>query len=218
VRQLALALQLYVSDRSNYPLPDDKIPQGKRDYSFWFDALAPYTGNSWNDPLYKCPGYKLRTTSRAELDSAGYPTGPFGSYGYNAGNGAVLGRWSLGRHRGDMLQSQLLESAIITRDSQVTAPSEMIAVGDSNFVPWLGQFVAGDHELDYQLGMFPDSLPLRSKCLKLLNQRHRGNHNLAFCDGHIEPIHQSRLSENNEAIRRRWCYDNDPHLEQNYRR
>jgi prepilin-type processing-associated H-X9-DG protein len=72
--------------------------------------------------------------------------------------------------------------------------------------------------LAYGLSMFPDGLALRDECLRKLNQRHSGNHNLVFCDGHLESIHQKRLGENNPGIRQRWCYDNDPHLEEGYYR
>jgi prepilin-type N-terminal cleavage/methylation domain-containing protein/prepilin-type processing-associated H-X9-DG protein len=218
VRQVSLALQLYVGDRNVYPLPTDRVRDGVRTHSFWFDAILPYTSSRWTDPLYKCPSYKLRTTTLAQLNVADYPEGPFGSYGYNAGNGAVLGRWDLGRHRGDLPPDRLLEFGVITRDSQVVAPSEMIAIGDSNFVPWAGLFVAGHYLIDYQLSMYPKELALQSQCLKLLKQRHNANHNVGFCDGHVEVIKASRLGENDEAIRKRWTFDNDPHMEMGYRR
>ncbi len=211
VRQLGLGFQLYVGDRNAYPLVVGTVKQGIRNYSFWFDDLAPYLHSSWPDPVYRCPAYHLRSSTEAEITVAGYPDGPFGSYGYNGGNGAVLGRWSLGKTIFSLNERE-------TKDSFVTVPSDMIEAGDANMVPWMGIFVAGDCELGYQLSMFPQSLPLRDECLKQLNRRHRGNHYLVFCDGHVEPIHQSHLGENNPAIRQRWCYDHDPHLERGYYR
>jgi prepilin-type N-terminal cleavage/methylation domain-containing protein/prepilin-type processing-associated H-X9-DG protein len=217
VRQIGLALQLYVSDRDAYPLLSDNVKEGQRDYMFWFDSLNPYTSSTWAGPLFTCPSYKLRTTRNAEIESPGFPEGPFGSYGYNGGNGAVLGRWNLGRH-GETAHTAEGKQQTVTREATVIAPSQMIAVGDSSFVPWLGKFVAGHHELSYQLSMFPAGLALQGQCLRLLRQRHYGNQNLAFCDGHIESIKALELGSNNESIRRRWCYDNEPHPEAGYYR
>src|SRR5215471_16562046 len=54
VRQLNLALKLYVEDNKCYP-GFGRIPGQPK---FWPDMLRPYTGQDWTNQLYRCPSFK----------------------------------------------------------------------------------------------------------------------------------------------------------------
>jgi prepilin-type processing-associated H-X9-DG protein len=65
----------------------------------------------------------------------------------------------------------------------------------------------------YDRPFFDPFSDVRNKITVESNRRHNGKFNLAFSDGHLERIAISRLFDvADPAIRRRWCYDNDPHL------
>jgi len=212
LRQLALGLRMYVDDTGVYPSQTYPIQSGQRPKRFWFEQLAPYVGQGWTGGVYRCPAYRFRTSTASELARPTWTEGPFGSYGYNSGSG-LLGRWDLGAWAdADIGVSPPL------RESDLVAPSEMTTLGDTHLVPWLGQFVTGYFEFSYSLGIYPQGLPLRAQIIKGLRARHRGKHNLAFADSHIESLPYHLLSENTESARRRWCYDNQPHLEVGYSR
>lgn len=206
LHQMGLGLVMYVGDYSAYPLLNfSKTAEGP----YWWDVLAPYTVSDWDDPLTKCPDYKLKHTTVDRIREKDYWESPFGSYGYNA-DGFGLGIFGLG--------SEAFRSEKITRESEVVAASDMIAIGDSNVVPWLGQFLTGTDLLGFGLGIYPATIPLRDQCLEAIRKRHRGRYNLVFCDGHVESVPQDRLFENTEVARRRWNRDHDPHWERPYSR
>src|SRR5690348_754487 len=58
VRQLGLALNLYVQDNSVYPVATEDPGITTDAYLFWGDTLKRYTGASWTNKLYLCPDYK----------------------------------------------------------------------------------------------------------------------------------------------------------------
>ncbi len=206
LHQIGLGLNLYLGDFQRYPY-----------HQVWFDsqptlqplswgrALVPYTASDWTNGLFLCPDYKFITTDFYQDGSPGLRNGwatPFGSYGYNA-NGTLGGRpkvlepcLGLGPSATVSLTINL-EPAI--RDSQVKAPSDLIAVGDS---------VAGSALLDptvINLPFYP----------YLLRQSHTHGDfaNSLFCDGHVEFGKRETLFRATETERKRWNNDNEPHPE-----
>ncbi len=213
VRQIALAFSLYLDDSTKFPI--QYSPGGHpRGFQFWFEVIAPHLQQGYTGAVFKCPAYSLHATTAAEFSGSKYPVGPFGSYGYNAGNSGALSRWNLGRNG---INPQTTDGAEYVSPTQLVSPSNMILAGDAEMVPWLGQFVAGLSELAYSLGIY-QGIPLKDGCLKAVRERHRGRHNLAFTDGHIGPISFLDLAKDDQASRQRWSYDNAPHPDVSYSR
>ena len=75
VRQLGLALSMYVSDHQAYLLyyRTGDINQD----AYWWKPLEPYVANRWTNAFYVCPDYRGFTTV------ASVNTDFLGSYGYN---------------------------------------------------------------------------------------------------------------------------------------
>jgi len=85
------------------------------------------------------------------------------------------------------------------RDSQVLAPSDMVAVGDS---------VAGFDVLSPNL-VTSKNFPT----LLRLGDAHGELANTLFCDGHVESGRRSVLYSPNDYARSRWNIDHQPHEE-----
>ena len=134
----------------------------------------------------------------------------FGSYGYNNSNVGLLSRWDLGegQNLGEGRGRYLGRS-----ESAVVAPSEMIVLGDSQFVWWVNPRPQGAFFLSQGLGTQWGNASQKQKTevRSETARRHRSRFQLAFCDGHIEAIDSARIYS--DEMRRRWCYDNQPHLE-----
>lgn len=210
LRQLSHATRMYVGDYTKYPFASALI--GKKP-EYWFSLIEPYAKDHWDSGIFRCPSYKppkvtVPTNGPVSVATDG---GPFGSYGYNSSFGTILGNWSLAQNGRPI------------SEFEVVAPSEMIQAGDSQFSinqdfifvpPAVDEILllAGHFILDYQRGILPADPNTRSKYTKLLDVRHRGKHHIVFCDGHVEKIHYRDLSRDDEIRRRRWCYDNDPHM------
>ena len=58
LRQMGLALTMYVGDFHHYPvtsfLPGPGFPRG----GVWHDRLQPYLASKWTDGVFLCPAYK----------------------------------------------------------------------------------------------------------------------------------------------------------------
>jgi len=104
-----------------------------------------------------------------------------------------------------------------TLDSQVVAPSDMMAWGDAVVGLTNGKLMNGANvasslqpsfgrlgwAYDPDAGQTPD-----------VYRRHRGSLNVCFCDGHVETgrIHTLCIDTSDQALRR-WNSDNQPHRE-----
>ena len=103
----------------------------------------------------------------------------------------------------------------------------MIALGDGNvFVKPASSSMNNQWDLDARemffsydilawvygrkLGWEPD---YRDKVWRAIQNRHNGQYNLAFCDGHVEGIRHEKLFERSDPAARRWNTDNEPHLD-----
>src|SRR6266498_4160059 len=76
LRQMGLALGMYLGDFSKYPLNDSPVEE-----KFWFEYLEPYTGSKWEDELFSCPtGQPGRWRGVSRIGGYGEP---IGNYGYN---------------------------------------------------------------------------------------------------------------------------------------
>jgi prepilin-type N-terminal cleavage/methylation domain-containing protein/prepilin-type processing-associated H-X9-DG protein len=151
----------------------------------WYvnQRILPYAGD--NHWIFVCPAKETNEQPFSRF-----------SYGYNAhGSGHLDGpNIGLGLPRFGRIAA-----------TQIIASTEMIAAGDNGqgaLSNWLlnpnTHFSRGDEA--------PDGTWLPST-------RHRGGANLLFCDGHTEYGKQERWIEKNDAARRRWNNDHEPHPE-----
>jgi prepilin-type N-terminal cleavage/methylation domain-containing protein/prepilin-type processing-associated H-X9-DG protein len=206
VRQLALAMRMYVADAQHYPAATLDRPIGNRPH-YWFEAFTPYLQQQWGEPVFRCPEYTLRTTTAEELNLPSWAeNGVFGSYGYNVGFGS-LGDFDLGARADEhpVLFPTVPESAVV-------APSNMIMMGDAPISSWFNRFIVGYIEFNQANNEYQRGIYQREESLTFVRKRHKGKHSVAFTDGHIEQIHLKKISTNTAAARQRWCYDNLPHF------
>ena len=124
LKQMGLALQLYVNDDKShdYPYTLEYLPSGSRFY--WFNALEPYYPISWTNIAYHCPGYKDPIALNWSDGAA------VGSYAYTS-FGASASYPNLGL--GDIFEFPGAPHP--TSELDVKNPSEMFAVSDSREVP-----------------------------------------------------------------------------------
>jgi prepilin-type N-terminal cleavage/methylation domain-containing protein/prepilin-type processing-associated H-X9-DG protein len=230
LRQIGLALRLYLDDFSGYP------PVLAMDGSWW-NRLQPYTRSQLPDynlatgapvprsGIYACPGFNR--VPGAYVGGPGTPPGsaPSIAYGYNrtgVGFNAVATREPETASQGIGGVTGHDEGAVpatrLTRESEVIKPSDMIAVGDATlgYPPLISYGLAW-----LELGMFdpalrptadptPDSIAKRQR----YQRRHNGRFNMLFCDQHVELLRPQQIFDvGKDPVARRWNKDNKPHLD-----
>ena len=220
LHQIGLGLMMYVDDHHAYPIfTFDQggflVPLG-----FWHERLQPYTRTDWTNDLYRCPSYKGLTLPGNNIGD------PLGSYGYNA-NGAqfAFSRLGLG---GYLAEPNRQDSAVAIRESAVTTPADMIALGDANLM-WLLSPVLKTYygingpttysgyarlDLNSWLRSTAPGFGGSAGILRASHARHNGKLEIMLCDGHVEGARTDKLFEKSEASLRRWNNDNKPHADQ----
>jgi prepilin-type N-terminal cleavage/methylation domain-containing protein/prepilin-type processing-associated H-X9-DG protein len=223
LRQLALAMQGYLADFDAYPLySQPQLGMARPDSAIrWHTFLSDYMarGSSkpkafdWFGPIYKCPANKAHD----QFLTVGTGSAS-GSYGYND-RGTTLEPFSeLSLGLGGLMR---ITNSIPLRESAVRRPTEMIALGDGTYH---GPYLADPNIAGPQIGIsdrfsFGEKyssdplLPARVRTAAKLaeSERHRGQYNIAFADGHIEQIKGSVLFSTDTAVKRRWNFDNEAH-------
>ena len=220
LHQIGLALRMHVDEHDAYPVftfdgDGFLLPVG-----LWHEQLRPYAVHDWTNDLYRCPSYKGITLPGNDIAD------PLGSYGYNAnGTGFAYSKLGLGGYLSDPTD---YDSVVPIKESQVLVPSEMVALGDANQMwllsPILRALYGVSGPTTYSgFGRLDINSWLRSTApgfggsagiLQASNARHRGNLQVAFCDGHVEGIPASRLFDRSDASLRRLNNDNQPHADQ----
>lgn len=193
LRQLALAVRMYVDDTGFYP--NFFGPNGLSDTN-WLERSAPYLGPlAALKGLIQCPGERNRD--------------PVTSYGYNykgikplylAGDVPIYG---LGLGGESDLRGQIFS----TPESAVGAPSQMIALADGFYsTEW--QFINPGSWIGVNLvGNTADNE-------RWAKQRHGGKLNVSFCDGHVEAFrYRQLLLDQSSEILSLWNNDSKPHRE-----
>jgi len=218
---------MYTGDFQVYP-PSVMSDADWQPNRWWHQRLERYTGAKWHNYNYKpsaagtdvCPDY-------GRLPGAFSDNG-IGSYGYNV---SAWGRSNSGL--GGVLLNQfkpiiLPEDIRLRTESEVVAPSDMMAIADATmngkFADWDSGYFRGYADLQeafpggiyIELNMQPP-YPL-SPCEKNaalgIRRRHGGRWNVVFCDGHIESLKTQQLFYlRRDEIAKRWNYDNLPHRE-----
>jgi prepilin-type N-terminal cleavage/methylation domain-containing protein len=211
LRQVGLALQFYVSDSSGkYPYLDQVQPTGTLE---WEEAVERYYPSSWTNRAYHCPGYKGPISLGYGGDQRA------GSYAYNwvgtitaiegpGGPSKPLPAEPLGLgdtfdfRRGNGNPSAILES-------QVQAPSEMFAIGDSRLIRYSGQpSLTGEWFSDLWSGASGAFWNLAQPP----SSRHGNNYNQVCCDAHVEGMSRLIIFDPSRTALR-WNNDHQPHPE-----
>jgi prepilin-type N-terminal cleavage/methylation domain-containing protein/prepilin-type processing-associated H-X9-DG protein len=186
LRQLGLALQMYVSDVG--PFPYSLYRTDSLGYLWWFDFCKPYYSLSWTNRDYHCPVYKGVVSDSHNPVPVGVV---FGSYGYNRDGtvGSALGHGDaqgLG-FRVDYTTYPYVPPVI---ESRVKAPSDMYAIADTLIRKLEGResplysspgHYGGDAFLHSVPGLFLQNVNARDSQLG----RHGKIFNVAFADGHV---------------------------------
>jgi prepilin-type processing-associated H-X9-DG protein/prepilin-type N-terminal cleavage/methylation domain-containing protein len=208
LRDIALAMRMYVDDFNAFPWASEfgfvsaDSTYGVLTMSHWKDTLLPYIGlasegREAHMRKLRCPLFMRK------------PDGARGNtqYAYNASGTAPLyspANLGLGGFWHDKVHG-------VTRESQVLAPSDMIAVGDveagatTTLPPGfpMGRTFMGSpiYDVASTNQMFwPGSI-------------HNRRANILFVDGHVESGRQTNWIAATEAARRRWNNDKEPHPE-----
>lgn len=213
LRQMAIAVDLFVEDHAVYPLIGTVIsppeyPQGAK----WYEDLYPYTGQSWTNNLYACPGYKGPVFDGRPGNGIVYHS--IGSYGYNVGTANQAETFQLGP--GGKYASSIVITPTPVGEKEVKVPSDLIVVGDS-FSTWSQQerrAMVGLDLLSRRLYSSLDPGKWEMPSEKQAETRHRGQMNVVFADAHVEAGEYRRfLFDLNPQLLKRWHTDNEPHLE-----
>lgn len=194
LHEMGMALQLYVHENGSH------YPGG-----LWFDKLQPYYAIDWTNAAYHCPGYRGQLTRfEGEL-----PHDALGSYAYN-----YLGVRGYDPRSVDSNFVSLGLCAVRNQppgiaQSQIQAPSEMFAIGESRYRGEKG--VANDSGVFAMFCGYLDGAP-EYYGRPQLPKRHGKNYNQLCCDGHMESM-SAQVLFNPASTGARWNIDHQAHPE-----
>jgi prepilin-type N-terminal cleavage/methylation domain-containing protein/prepilin-type processing-associated H-X9-DG protein len=202
VRQLSLALAMYVTDSGRYPVRGTLLSSG--------------VGSLANG--FTCPGERgikqpVTTLNRSLVPnvlSAANVTYGYNIYGMSdgGGTGPKIGELGLG---GIWSPGGSNVEIVAQRESAVVSPANMIALGDC-FAESKGKLYRSlQGELGFNFSVINSFPGLDSE--NWARSRHASRANIAFCDGHIETLRFDTLFGENDAAYQRWNTDNQPHRE-----
>ena len=203
VRQLGLAVQLFVVDNHVYPLYAEVEFDSNNvvtNVIKWEDVISQELNNRTNllnIGIWRCPGVQSKNAS----------------YGYNSwGIGTNIECVGSGGHSG-LVQAQIMNFKPPVNESEVLNPSDMMAIGDG--------FQGHDNLLgESRLALFWREYENRKASVLWTNEtvrayaRHQGKANVVFCDGHVEsPTLPFLFADTSDEALSRWNRDHLPHRE-----
>jgi prepilin-type N-terminal cleavage/methylation domain-containing protein/prepilin-type processing-associated H-X9-DG protein len=224
LRQLGLALALYVGDHQVYPT-ELRTTQGSFPTN-WKRALNYYLGPSQGgmiaipqpgssgdltflelfptSPVFSCPS---RAGGKETLCLVAGADSPW-TYGYNANgySGKTFPPQGFG-----LFGVQSADGTVPCAEDTVRSPANMIALGDGLFRT-SGNLVLASSSILYRTPPMLIGLSNAPVFARNADARHRGRVNLTFCDGHVElvKIKSAFLDDSDQAVSR-WNRDNLPH-------
>ena len=210
LRQLGLALHLYVDEFQKYPLYQDFSAYPA--VLFWQNHLLAYVAN--NKALYICPANFasniLHRNAWQFFDDTG-TLRPNRSYGYNAsGSPPYWDPISNMDFQPLGLDGEFVSSLVRPLpEARVVAPGDMIALGDADDASSILLGDDGD-------GDGPDvwsPLPNPASLWDALAARHSRGANVVFCDAHVEYAKTNRWTAANDPAKRRWNHDHSAHMQ-----
>jgi prepilin-type N-terminal cleavage/methylation domain-containing protein len=203
LRQMGLALAMYVQDSGYYP--GDRYLGTNEPSLYWFQRLEPYTRTKWTGSLYDCPGFQF-DRSKLSIPFSTQDGLDWGEYDYNeVGVGFGGATTTYGPLLGLGLDPANGPDApgVHTPEARVVVPADMIALGDvydEPFVPLVGGLT---QMYGYQFG--DDATKERARLST--RRRHTGVFNDVFCDGHVQHFKPSILfGQSDDALAR---FNND---------
>ncbi len=204
LRQLAIALNVYVDDHGFYPLGVNSRGKG------WMERIIPFTngmvsanGTSRTRFICPAPGFMFEGWLHPSF------------YGYNI-SGSLNNAFSkqdieagrYGHGLGGLSHDDWGE--VLVPERAVKVPSDMIAFGDGFVGMNDGKIVwsasVGQNHIGYVR-------PEEGRAYRAaVDKRHGGKLNVSFCDGHVEAIKvRPLLLDHSNAALRRWNNDHEPH-------
>ena len=200
LHQLGIALRLYVGDFNAYPFSAYTPASNQRNLFLWFDGLAPYVANAkWGEGVFHCPNYQWKVYE-GEAVADGF-TVPGGDYAYNG-----LGS-SPTNHNNNWIRRGLGPKIIgnsgdrPVRDSDVKAPADLYAIGDSKVVQYgTNGWIIGPWEY------YP--FPTLWDAIKKIP--HSTLFNIVLADGHVESLKTNILFGSDPTLLSRWNNDHLP--------
>ena len=198
LHQLGIALRLYVGDFDAYPYSAYTPASNQRNLFLWFDGLAPYVANAkWGEGVFDCPNYQWKVYEGEAVPPSGFKE-PLGDYAYNGLGSSPTNLISNSiRGLGPIVPNSGVRPV---RDSNVKAPADLYAIGDSQVVqlsdgwiiigPWI---------------YFP--VPSYSQIKKI---PHSTLFNIVLADGHVESLKTNVLFGSDPTFASRWNNDHLP--------
>jgi prepilin-type N-terminal cleavage/methylation domain-containing protein/prepilin-type processing-associated H-X9-DG protein len=223
LRQLGLALQMYVHDHQNeYPYsvnpydPALNDAVGVANTRYWWAKLLPYYPVTWMGKAYHCPGYKGAIAGEV------HPTPPYGSYAYNEHGVQIPGGGYIDEKRDIHIRfpnsgfglgppTYSFSPRPAVSETQIKVPSEMLAIGESRFLnPKVNGIPGGTSDMVCGFLKWPRGHGVYEFAFD--PARHGKNYNQLFCDGHVMAMSPWVLFNptNTASI---WNYDHEPHPE-----
>ena len=212
LRQMGTALQMYVHDHQNKyphyigpagPSYGDATGQGGRAVGlvYWSSKLFPYYPLNWTNTSYRCPGDKGKISGpyiRGAIDR-------LGSYAYNTAGVRIDDRTNEHFGLGPVMFWRDTPTSYVpaVSESQVSVPSEMLAIGDS----LMKVGMEGGTDVWRCSSTFSSDMAASPYVL-----RHGKNYNQIYCDGHISAMSPSILFDPSKTASL-WNYDHQPHSE-----
>ena len=218
LRQLGIALQLYIGDYNRYP-GHYLVSAGQVVYP---SRLLPFAGS--NLAVFNCPTESPRyyyTNNPTTLRPMNVTPSTGFCYGYNDWGGVsefTNPYQGLGGDLGGGTAAWNIEP----KESHVKAPAEMICMADSRSdAQWDTAIDPADGDPNGpEQAEWPSSrhggsgIPKASAISKGVKSSRGGGAVFMFCDGHAEFMKQDLAISRNPNMRRRWNADNEPRLGQ----
>lgn len=205
LKEIGLAMDMYVSDHNIYP-----AALGGNPLNTWADQLAPFYPLNWTNLAWHCPSYIAEggKVIRQPPPEGGGTFHFAGSYAYNASGmlGFAANNTNLIRN------SSWLGLGLLNRkvpENRVVSPSEMYAAGDSRPLRYHDR-----SGIEGSMKMYPWQLVPVDPSTKdaEVEPPHAGVYNLLFADGRVSFV-QRRDYLLPPLAASHWNRDNQPHPE-----
>lgn len=218
LRQIGLALQLYINDFGRYP-GHYLVSSGTIVYP---GRLMPFVSSNlavWNCPAESAKYYWTNATAAGAAGAPIRITPTTGfCYGYNDWGGVNEFTRPYQGLGADLTPGSADPWAVEPKEAHVQSPSSMICLADSRSdAQWDSAIDPADGDpKGPEQPEWPSSRHGGSGRAKpgsgKIRSSEGGGSNFMFCDGHAEYLRQDKAVAREPSMRRRWNADNEPHL------